>query len=94
VNNRKFKIENKYLGKQTLKREWGAGLPDFSWSRHTKGCKLYQMAIKCNNIIYSKALQILPKLGFFGLKTHHLATLVGGGEGEAKTEGKKFCQEI
>jgi hypothetical protein len=34
------------------------------------------MAIKFNNIFYSKALQILPKLVFFGLKTNHLATLV------------------
>jgi hypothetical protein len=33
------------------------------------------MAIKYINIFQSKALQNLPKLGFFGLKTNHLATL-------------------
>jgi hypothetical protein len=33
------------------------------------------MAIKYTNIFQSKALQNLPKLGFFGLKTNRLATL-------------------
>jgi hypothetical protein len=40
------------------------------------GCKIFQMATKYNNIFYSNALKILPKLGFFGLKTNHLATLL------------------
>jgi hypothetical protein len=33
------------------------------------------MTIKYTNIFHCKALQNLPKLGFFGLKIHHLATL-------------------
>jgi hypothetical protein len=33
------------------------------------------MAIKYTNIYQSKALQNLPKIGIFGLKTNHLATL-------------------
>jgi hypothetical protein len=33
------------------------------------------MSIKSINIFQSKAPQNLPKLGFFGLKTNHLATL-------------------
>jgi hypothetical protein len=40
------------------------------------GRKIFQMIIKYNNIFYSKALQILPKYGFFGLKPNHLATLL------------------
>jgi hypothetical protein len=35
------------------------------------------MGIKCTNIFRSKDLKNLPKLGFFGLKTNHLATLLG-----------------
>jgi hypothetical protein len=35
------------------------------------------MTIKCINIFNSKALQNLPKFGCFGLKTNHLATLLG-----------------
>jgi hypothetical protein len=38
------------------------------------GYKIFQMIIKYNTF-HSKALQNLPKLGFFGLKTNHLATL-------------------
>jgi hypothetical protein len=34
------------------------------------------MAIKYINFFQSKALQNLPKIGIFGLKTNHLATLV------------------
>jgi hypothetical protein len=33
------------------------------------GHKIFQMIIKYNNIFHSKALQDLPKLFFFGLKT-------------------------
>jgi hypothetical protein len=33
------------------------------------------MIIKFTNNFYFKALQNLPKLGFFGMKTYHLATL-------------------
>jgi hypothetical protein len=71
------------------------GLPDFSWSKHTKmgriyqiatnynkqpkiipnGHKIFQMGTKYTNIFHSKALQNLPKLGFFGLKINRLATL-------------------
>jgi hypothetical protein len=35
------------------------------------------MAIKCTNISLSKALQNLPKFGFFGFKIYPLATLRG-----------------
>jgi hypothetical protein len=35
-----------------------------------------QVSIKYTNIFRCKALQNLPKFGFFGLKTNHLATLV------------------
>jgi hypothetical protein len=35
------------------------------------------MVIKYTNIYHSKALQNLPKFGIFGLKTNHLAILVG-----------------
>jgi hypothetical protein len=38
--------------------------------------KIFQMAIKYNNIYHSEALQNLPKFGIFGLKTNHLATLL------------------
>jgi hypothetical protein len=31
--------------------------------------------MKYTNILHSKALQNLPKLGYFGLKINHLATL-------------------
>jgi hypothetical protein len=61
-----------------------AGLPDFSWSKHTitakiyqittnytkrpyiipNGSKIFQMVIIYDNIFHSKALRILPKLGF------------------------------
>jgi hypothetical protein len=34
-----------------------------------------QMTIKYISIFHSKALQNLPKIGIFGLKTNHLATL-------------------
>jgi hypothetical protein len=36
----------------------------------------YIIAIKSTNILYSKALQNLPKTGIFGKKTYHLATLL------------------
>jgi hypothetical protein len=36
---------------------------------------LYQTAFKYTNIFHSKALQNIPKFGFFGLKINHLATL-------------------
>jgi hypothetical protein len=55
------------------------GLPDFSWSKHTKTGKIYQMAIKYKkcpqntpnghkiylHFFHSKALQNTPKLGFW-----------------------------
>jgi hypothetical protein len=34
------------------------------------------MALKYINIFQSETAKIFPKLGFFGLKTNHLATLV------------------
>jgi hypothetical protein len=36
------------------------------------------MAIKYIDIYHSKALQKLPKIGIFGLKSNHLATLLLG----------------
>jgi hypothetical protein len=48
-----------------------------NWSNNiSKVCEILQMAIKYINILQSKALQNLYKLGFFGLKRNHLATLV------------------
>jgi hypothetical protein len=44
---------------------------------YTKWHKIFQIVIKYTNIYYSKALQNLPKFGIFGLKTNHLATLIG-----------------
>jgi hypothetical protein len=41
----------------------------------TIGYKIFHMVIKYTNIFRSKALQNLPKLGFFGLQRNHLATL-------------------
>jgi hypothetical protein len=34
------------------------------------------MAIKYTNIVHYKTVENLPKLGFFGLKIYHLATLL------------------
>jgi hypothetical protein len=39
------------------------------------GCNIFQKAIKCTNIFQSKSLPNLPKMGIFGLKMYHLATL-------------------
>jgi hypothetical protein len=68
---------------------WNPGLPDFSWSKHTKMGKnipnyhtLYQTSIKYTNghKIYQHFLfQGPPKftqIGIFGLKINHLATLL------------------
>jgi hypothetical protein len=35
-----------------------------------------QVSIKYTYIFHCKTLQNLPKFGFFGLKTNHLATLM------------------
>jgi hypothetical protein len=42
----------------------------------SNGHKLYQTAVKFTNIFHYKALQNIPKLGFFGLKINNLATLL------------------
>jgi hypothetical protein len=39
---------------------------------------MFQLVIKYNNIFHSKALQNFTKIGIFGLKTIHLATLLCG----------------
>jgi hypothetical protein len=39
-------------------------------------CNIFQMTLKHTNVFHSKALQILPKVGFFCLKIYHLATLL------------------
>jgi hypothetical protein len=39
-------------------------------------CEIFQRVLKYINFFQSKALQNLPKLGFFGLKRNHLATLM------------------
>jgi hypothetical protein len=46
----------------------------YEWS-FSNVLKIFQMAINYTYIFQSKALQNFPKLGFFGLKTNHLATL-------------------
>jgi hypothetical protein len=43
------------------------------------------MAIKYTNLFNSKALRNLPKLGFFGMKIYHLATL-----GQTRSRLKMF----
>jgi hypothetical protein len=37
---------------------------------------VYQTAVKYTKIFHSKTLLNIPKLGFFGLKINHLATLI------------------
>jgi hypothetical protein len=44
---------------------------------YTKWHEIFQIVIKYTNIYHPKALQILPKFGILGLKTNHLATLLG-----------------
>jgi hypothetical protein len=39
-------------------------------------CKIGQIAIKYNNYLPLQALQNLSKIGIFGLKIYHLATLI------------------
>jgi hypothetical protein len=38
------------------------------------GCKIFQMAIKCTNILHSKALHNIPRMWIFGMKLYNLAT--------------------
>jgi hypothetical protein len=40
------------------------------------GPKIDQMVLKYTNIFHCKTLQNVPKIGIFGLKTWHLATLL------------------
>jgi hypothetical protein len=40
------------------------------------GHKIDQMATKYTNIFHCQTLQNLPKIGIFGLKINHVATLV------------------
>jgi hypothetical protein len=42
-----------------------------------KGRKIDQMVIKYTKIFHSKTLQNFNQFGNFGLKTNHLATLIG-----------------
>jgi hypothetical protein len=46
------------------------------------------MTIKYTNLFDSKALQNLPKFGFFGLKIYHLATLGATGQLFSTNVGK------
>jgi hypothetical protein len=48
--------------------KWSSDIPNF--------LKIVHIAIKYLNIFPAKALRNLPKLGFFGLKMNHLATLL------------------
>jgi hypothetical protein len=54
------------------------------------------MAKEYTNLFHSKDLQNLPKLVFFGLKTNHLATLIGnvtkipGGESNPRSTGREI----
>jgi hypothetical protein len=45
------------------------------------------MVIKYTKIFHCKTRQNLPKIGIFGLKTNHLATLVG-----TVSKNKKSCE--
>jgi hypothetical protein len=48
----------------------------FKWTQNIpNGRKIVQMAIKYTIICQCKTLLNLPKMGFFGLKINHLATL-------------------
>jgi hypothetical protein len=56
-----------------------------------------QVSIKYNIIFHCKTLQNLPKFGFFGLKTNHLATLFSRPKKPSLTAGGKeagagFCE--
>jgi hypothetical protein len=42
------------------------------------------MAIKYVNVFQSKALQKFTQIGIFGMKTNHLATLIGVMNGRSK----------
>jgi hypothetical protein len=78
------------MGLKKIKSAFSPGLPDFSWSKHTKTEKMYQMTpnytkrlyiITNDRKIFQKVLKyyniIYSKvLGIFGLKTNHLATLL------------------
>jgi hypothetical protein len=44
--------------------------------KYPKGHKTFQTDVKYINIFQSKALQNLPKIGIFGLKSNHLATSI------------------
>jgi hypothetical protein len=63
------------------KYQKGENIPNYQkytkWPQdNSNDCKIDQMGIKYTKIVHSKTLQNLSKLGFFGLKTNHLATLV------------------
>jgi hypothetical protein len=51
----------------TKYNKWPQNMPN--------GSKIDQMALKYTAIVHYKTLENLPKLGFFGLKIYHLATL-------------------
>jgi hypothetical protein len=68
------------LGPNIPKREkfakWPQAIPNGHKSYQMAIKYRFQMVIKYTNIFHSKALQNLPKLGFFGLKINHLVTLM------------------
>jgi hypothetical protein len=55
--------------------KWSQTIPEKNKLNQMAIHKIFQMVMKYANIFHSKALQNLPKLGIFGLKTTYLATL-------------------
>jgi hypothetical protein len=58
------------------------------------GRKIGTMSIKYINTFHCKTLQNLPKLGFFGLKIYHLATLVTRVTAKAPLQPGLFNQTL
>jgi hypothetical protein len=65
-----------------------------NYTKRPYGHKLYQTAVKYTNIFPSKALQNVPKLGFFGLKMYHLAILLGRVRRKQFSRGRFTSEEF
>jgi hypothetical protein len=55
--------------------KWPQTIPNGHKLDIPNGHKIFLMVIRYTNIFHSKAFQNLPKIGIFGLKINHLATL-------------------
>jgi hypothetical protein len=51
------------------------------------------MVIKYTKILHCKTLQNFPKIGIFGLKTNHLATLVDSPNVNLNTRESQYVEE-